>query len=379
MYDVLRHQFGNPSAQYPLGREAKELVEESRAAPWPRALGASHRQLLFTSCGTESDNWAIRAAVWQGRHVGQAHHHHRRGAQRRAGACRKALEQEGYEVTYLKPDRTGRITAEQVADGPAGGHGTGVHDAGEQRDRGASSPWRRSPRLLKERGSRALLHCDAVQGFLKVPCDRCVRWGVDLISPLRPQDRRPQGHRRSVRRSRSCGTCGPSSPAAGRSRACAPARRPPPRSRALPRPWCCGGRGWRKSIAHMAARAGPTAVERTADIPGWCRIGQRRRPPHSVRVAAGLSQCRTSSPIWASRASASPPAPPATRARPAGASCRSGAAIKGPPPGCMRRQLRAGNHRRATSTPCTRRCSRHKNTQIFHAVRDIHAAMSEAP
>ena len=55
MYDVLRHQFGNPSAQYPLGREAKELVEEARRTI-AGALGCQPSALHFTSCGTESDN-----------------------------------------------------------------------------------------------------------------------------------------------------------------------------------------------------------------------------------------------------------------------------------------------------------------------------------
>ena len=57
MYGVLRHQFGNPSAQYPLGREAKELVEEARRTI-AGALGCQPSALHFTSCGTESDNWA---------------------------------------------------------------------------------------------------------------------------------------------------------------------------------------------------------------------------------------------------------------------------------------------------------------------------------
>ena len=43
MYDVLRHQFGNPSAQYPLGREAKELVEEASGGGWLLSLSAAGR------------------------------------------------------------------------------------------------------------------------------------------------------------------------------------------------------------------------------------------------------------------------------------------------------------------------------------------------
>ena len=53
MYDVLRHQFGNPSAQYPYGRESAALVDRCRAAV-AQGLGCRPEQLFFTSCGTES-------------------------------------------------------------------------------------------------------------------------------------------------------------------------------------------------------------------------------------------------------------------------------------------------------------------------------------
>ena len=86
MYQVLTEQFGNPSSQYPLGREAKALVEEGRAVV-AGALGCRPENLHFTSCGTESDNWALKATAeaYAPPHRA-AHHHHRRGAQRRAGA-----------------------------------------------------------------------------------------------------------------------------------------------------------------------------------------------------------------------------------------------------------------------------------------------------
>ena len=114
MYDVLRHQFGNPSAQYPYGRESAALVDRCRAAV-AQGLGCRPEQLFFTSCGTESDNWAIRAAAWQGRHTGR--HIITTAVEHSAvlEPCRQ-LEQEGYEVTYLKPDRTGHISAGQVAE-----------------------------------------------------------------------------------------------------------------------------------------------------------------------------------------------------------------------------------------------------------------------
>ena len=112
MTAVLTQDFGNPSAQYPLGRAARDLVEDSRAAV-AAALGAKPQQLLFTSCGTEGDNWAIRAALWQNRRVGK--HIVSTAVEHSAILqCLKALEQEGYEVTLVKPDSAGRITAEQV-------------------------------------------------------------------------------------------------------------------------------------------------------------------------------------------------------------------------------------------------------------------------
>ena len=114
MVHALTRAFGNPSAQYPLGREAKELVEEARRTI-AGALGCQPSALHFTSCGTESDNWAIRAAAWQGRHTGR--HIITTAVEHSAvlEPCRQ-LEQEGYEVTYLKPDRTGHISAGQVAE-----------------------------------------------------------------------------------------------------------------------------------------------------------------------------------------------------------------------------------------------------------------------
>lgn len=178
MYDVLRHQFGNPSAQYPYGRESAALVDRCRAAV-AQGLGCRPEQLFFTSCGTESDNWAISAAVWQGRHVGR---HIITTALEHSAILEpcKWLAQQGYEITYLKPDRNGHVTAQQVADALREDTVL-VSMMLVNNETGCVFPVEEVAQLLKARGSRALLHCDAVQGFLKIPCDP-VRWGVDLMS-----------------------------------------------------------------------------------------------------------------------------------------------------------------------------------------------------
>ena len=70
MYAVLRDQYANPSAQYAMGADMKKQLEVWRKTI-AAALGCDARQLFFTSCGTEGDNWAISAACWQNRHLGR--------------------------------------------------------------------------------------------------------------------------------------------------------------------------------------------------------------------------------------------------------------------------------------------------------------------
>ena len=178
MLDVLTHQYGNPSAQYPMGQEAKNLVERCRATV-AQALGCKPERLFFTSCGTESDNWAIHAAVWHGRHVGR---HIITTSVEHSAIIQpfKLLEQQGYEVTYLKPDRTGHVSVEQVA-AALRKDTILVSMMLVNNETGCIFPVRETAALLREKKSRALLHCDAVQGFLKVPCDP-VGWGVDMMS-----------------------------------------------------------------------------------------------------------------------------------------------------------------------------------------------------
>ena len=70
VYEVLTTRFGNPSSQYESGLSMKRSVEEWRKTI-AAALGCEAKQLVFTSCGTEGDNWAIQAACWQNRRLGK--------------------------------------------------------------------------------------------------------------------------------------------------------------------------------------------------------------------------------------------------------------------------------------------------------------------
>ena len=111
--EAMTEGFGNPSARYAAGQAAAARVAEHRAAV-ARRLGCDPAELTFTSCGTEGDNWAVRAAAEHGRRRGR---HIITTAIEHAAVletCRD-LERQGYEVTYLKPDREGRINPQDLA------------------------------------------------------------------------------------------------------------------------------------------------------------------------------------------------------------------------------------------------------------------------
>ncbi len=164
MLAVLTERFGNPSAQYALGREAKALVDQSRST-LAGSLGARPEQVVFTSCGTEGDNWAIRAALCQNRRVGK--HIVTTAVEHSAVLqCVKQLEREGYAVSYVKPDREGRITARSVLEAVREDTAL-VSVMLVNNETGAVFPVPEIAAGLKNRP--ALLHTDAVQGFLKIP------------------------------------------------------------------------------------------------------------------------------------------------------------------------------------------------------------------
>ena len=123
--EVMTEEFGNPSSRYGGGGRAAARLREDRQTV-ADTLGCAPEELFFTSCGTEGDNWAVRGAVRYNRHKGK---HIVTTAIEHAAVLEpiRELEEQGYEVTRLRPDRTGHIDPEELS-----GHGAGVGDAGEQ-------------------------------------------------------------------------------------------------------------------------------------------------------------------------------------------------------------------------------------------------------
>ena len=170
--------FGNPSSGHAAGQAAAARLEEDRAVV-ARALGCRPEELTFTSCGTEGDNWCVRAAAEQGKRRGR---HIITTAIEHAAVLEpvKALAAQGWEVTYLKPDKTGHISAAQAA-AALRPDTVLVSVMLVNNELGTIQPVGEIARAVKAAGSPALIHTDAVQGFLKVPFTPA-ELGVDLLT-----------------------------------------------------------------------------------------------------------------------------------------------------------------------------------------------------
>ena len=164
--EVMTEGYGNPSSLYHLGTQAAKRVAEDRAKV-AQALGCQAEEVYFTSGGTEGDNWAISLAVHLGRHKGK---HIITTAVEHSAVLEpcKALELQGYEVTYLHPDATGHIRLEALEEALRPDTVL-VSMMLVNNETGILQPVAEAARLLKRKKSAALLHTDAVQGFLKVP------------------------------------------------------------------------------------------------------------------------------------------------------------------------------------------------------------------
>jgi cysteine desulfurase len=112
MLPIFQEHFGNPSSFYHRGQEARRLVEDARQRI-AACIHAQPHEVYFTSCGTESDNWAVkgvaRALVKKGRHIitSKIEHH------AVLHAC-QALIPEGFEVTLIDVDSDGLVDPEAV-------------------------------------------------------------------------------------------------------------------------------------------------------------------------------------------------------------------------------------------------------------------------
>lgn len=104
------NEYGNPSSMYSIGRKNKKTIEDARQKV-AKVLGAKKEEIYFTSCGSESDNLAIKGVCYASRkkHIITTKIEHHAVLE----SC-KQLEKEGYTVTYLNVEKSGRINLKKL-------------------------------------------------------------------------------------------------------------------------------------------------------------------------------------------------------------------------------------------------------------------------
>ncbi len=176
--NALVENYGNPSSLHLMGMNAESEITKARIAV-SSAIGCRDDEIIFTGSGTEANNTAIfgaaRSRKKRGNRIVTTSIEHPSVLE-----AMSLLEDEGFEVIRLTPDSYGRISEKDIFDA--------VNDKTVlisimlvNNETGAIQPVSAARRAVNAKKAPALIHCDAVQGFLK--CKISVSdLGVDLLS-----------------------------------------------------------------------------------------------------------------------------------------------------------------------------------------------------
>jgi len=176
MIPYLSERWGNPSSPYRFGNQVKVALEQARKRI-AEHIGCKPAELVFCSSGTESDNLAVRGAAYalkaKGNHiVTTAIEHHAV-----LNTC-KALEREGFRVTYLPVTTDGVVQLSALADSISD-QTILVSVMHANNETGVIQPVEEIAAITKKRG--IILHTDAVQIAGKLP-QRLAELGADLVT-----------------------------------------------------------------------------------------------------------------------------------------------------------------------------------------------------
>ncbi len=186
---ALESTWGNPSSLYDLGFNAQMLVDDTRKAV-ANALRCREDEIYFTGSGTESNNTAI---------LGAAASRKKRGSRIVTTAIEhpsvlettKRLENDGFEVVYLKPQANGVISLEDLKTA-INKNTILVSIMLVNNETGAIQPVKEAAQIIKQSGAPALLHCDGVQAFGKTSIN-INDLGVDLFTASGHKIHGPKG------------------------------------------------------------------------------------------------------------------------------------------------------------------------------------------
>src|SRR5215510_6833128 len=186
MHPFLGEFFGNPSSAHTLGRTMKQAIEQAREQVATLIGAADTSEIVFTSCGSESDNWAIRSALASQpakKHIVTTLVEH----EAVRNVCR-LLEGEGYEVSWIGVNEKGDIDLDSLRNALRSDTAL-VTVMLANNETGVLFPVNEIGRIVHER-SEAMFHVDGVQAVGKVPIDLT---NVDLFALSGHKLHAPQG------------------------------------------------------------------------------------------------------------------------------------------------------------------------------------------
>ena len=176
MIPYFTEKFGNPSSLYTMGLESKEAVDKAREQV-AHLINAEPREIYFTGCGSEADNWAVfgvaNALKDKGNHIitTRIEHH------ALLHSC-QFLEKNGYEVTYLDVEPDGTVKPETL-EAAITDKTILISIMYVNNEVGPVEPIKELAQIAKKH--KILFHTDAVQALANVPID-VKDLGIDLMS-----------------------------------------------------------------------------------------------------------------------------------------------------------------------------------------------------
>jgi cysteine desulfurase len=177
MTSALKEEFGNPSSVHHFGQRAKAAIDQARSAV-AALLGADPAEVVFTSGGTESDNFAIRGVAEALERSGRRHLIASAIEHEAVLNTLKALARRGWSTTLLPVDQTGIVSPDALRAALTDETAL-VSIMHANNEIGTIQPIAALSKVAHERG--ALFHTDAVQSAGKIPID-LPALGVDLLS-----------------------------------------------------------------------------------------------------------------------------------------------------------------------------------------------------
>jgi len=167
--------YGNPSSMHTFGGKVEQKITEARARI-ASLLGTSPEEIIFTSCGTESDSTAIRAAILS--NPGKKHILTSRVEHPAIKNHYEYLSKNGYRVTFVPVDREGRLDLDYLYDN-LGDDTALVSIMWANNESGVIFPIEEISKIVREKG--IVFHTDAVQAVGKIPMD-LKTLDVDMLS-----------------------------------------------------------------------------------------------------------------------------------------------------------------------------------------------------